>query len=387
MSEIIEAFKAGMDADTYTEIMNHADMLEVYSEDAPVLPSALDPIKAKVAGIVETVEAMAVDDDESLARAETTLKGIRSLFKQADELRKEIKRPYMEQAKVIDSLAGAHILDPLGAAIEKASKRILAYKTEQERIRQEEIRRVEAERRAREEAERRERERRDAIRARVDEIERRLRSRLSLSVYDPTGESPDDISRLILLLEISRDSILLSPSFTEAEQAEIAMLASPRLDSVLSAARQHREVLRSAYEQRMQALREAGDAEEKRRKLEEANAKAKEQQERLARQQELADKVKAEQDRRERELAEQKAELDRKAEQERLRKLEDERQKGLRSTWSYEVTDIGEVPREFLTVDDKAVKAALYENKKAVIDGSFTIPGIRFVRNVGLSGK
>lgn len=51
----------------------------------------------------------------------------------------------------------------------------------------------------------------------------------------------------------------------------------------------------------------------------------------------------------------------------------------LRTTWGYEVADAKAVPREFLCVDDAALKAAIKAATKTDKTIDLTVPGVRFV--------
>lgn len=51
-------------------------------------------------------------------------------------------------------------------------------------------------------------------------------------------------------------------------------------------------------------------------------------------------------------------------------------------TWDYEITDFDAVPREYLLVDDKKVKAVIRAHK-----GNITIPGIKPVRKTSVASR
>jgi hypothetical protein len=51
----------------------------------------------------------------------------------------------------------------------------------------------------------------------------------------------------------------------------------------------------------------------------------------------------------------------------------------VRTSWRWEVADINAVPREYLTVDEGAIKEAVRLNRDESGKPTITIPGIRFV--------
>jgi hypothetical protein len=57
----------------------------------------------------------------------------------------------------------------------------------------------------------------------------------------------------------------------------------------------------------------------------------------------------------------------------------------VKETWGYEVEDIAKVPKEYLTVDDRMVKAVMADRHPKTRVPRRTIPGIKWVKNQTLA--
>lgn len=109
------------------------------------------------APIVAHVQTLAVKDDEDESAATEVLAQIKGALNGAEAARKTIVGPIKQHAKMIDETF-KESRAPLEEAERILKQRILAYRQQQERERQEEIQRQLAEQREREEQEQRDRE-------------------------------------------------------------------------------------------------------------------------------------------------------------------------------------------------------------------------------------
>ncbi len=59
----------------------------------------------------------------------------------------------------------------------------------------------------------------------------------------------------------------------------------------------------------------------------------------------------------------------------------------LKKRWFYRVVDLSKIDRQFLSVDDKKIKAFMTDNDAALKDGKLTAPGLEFYADYDLSSR
>lgn len=357
-----------------SDVVKTAKVLRVNDEAS--LDRAFADLADKVKDIMDRLDN-AVVTEQTEADVEVLVKSSASILRRADDLRKDINRPYQDEIDKINTATKKRLLDPLDKAVKAAKQKLLDFKNEKEKQRLKDLKRIKDEQAAKAAADKAEADRKATHRNSIDQTENAWRQRLALSIHDPSESSPDSVQRLIAEIEASKPEGL----------EEFADLYLERRNAVLLAARSHSGLLKSAYEQRMAAMKANTDLAERRRMAEEAQQKAEEQRAKLKAEQDAADALKTEQKKIDDERALREQEQRDADDAQRMQQLESEKTTGLRGNWTHEVTEFALVPREYLTLDEKAVKAAISVNKKALEKGGFTIPGIRIFKKSSLSGR
>lgn len=82
--------------------------------------------------------------------------------------------------------------------------------------------------------------------------------------------------------------------------------------------------------------------------------------------------------------AEQKAIAEKEVNVKTIVKTE-EAKSSIRRTWDFEVVDAGLIPREYLMVDERAIKQAIKDRKIEIEAGTFTIKGVKFYEKESIS--
>lgn len=123
-----------------------------------------DSLKADITIFVAPVTSIKVSDFKSSADAIEAGKQIKALMKQVEDKRKDLVGPLNDQVKLINDYA-KNIREPLETAEQHVKVQLAQFATEQEKIRQEELRRAEEDRRAQE---RRAEEERQRISAEIE---------------------------------------------------------------------------------------------------------------------------------------------------------------------------------------------------------------------------
>ena len=148
--------------------------------------------------------------------------------------------------------------------------------------------------------------------------------------------------------------------------------------------RRKEEEIRKAEEERRRKEEELRRLEEERRRQEENLRKAKEEEERKRKEEELR---RLEEERRRKEEELKRMQMEGNIEQiehiEKLAEIEtkaaelSEKSKNLREVWTFEVVDISLVPREYLVLDETAVR-------RAIQNGVREIPGLKIFKKAQL---
>jgi len=158
------------------------------------IPESNDPrltrVRQDVEGVIDVARKFGVVDAQTYADAATVLQTIKSLSRKADEERKSITAP-MDAAKkrVMDLFRP--MTDALNQAEAELKRRMLIWKSEQDRIAREERRK--AEEAARKERERLERQAAKAEQAGKTERADTLRDRADMVVAAPPVSAPPKI--------------------------------------------------------------------------------------------------------------------------------------------------------------------------------------------------
>lgn len=202
----------------------------------------------------------------------------------------------------------------------------------------------------------------------------------------PLGEAEAFLKSVITKYELEQERI---------RQAELRKLEDERIAKELAIAKERKE--REAKEQTARDAEEKRIRDEAQKKLE-AERREREEAEALFGAQDEAEKLaaeKAEKERLEREARarQERADLERLAEEARLERernerdkeakrraaeIESARVKNMRTTWVFEVTDESAVPRQYLSVDETAIR-------KAVASGVREIPGVNIYAKTELA--
>lgn len=343
----------------------------------------LEKLRSDITRHVKACLEIEVLDADSADRATAVLATANRRLKEADKVRAELKKPYLEAGRKIDAFFKDEIESAITPALEHGKQQIRKWNDHLERLRREEMERIEAERRKREEEEAKEQARIRQIRQKIDDYDRNVRAKIRSSflvalVDGDQGDLPDGSIEAIIAKLSAPPAINWTEIFAEQYPDFIATRSA-----LLDEAEKHREWLQERHRQE-QELRRA-DAEQKaeiektqrlQAELRAKEMKLQEEQERLRREKAAADEA--------RRLAEESKE--RAAQEQEARRIAEIETKAVntRTTWTYEVEDRSAVPPEFLCIDDAKVKAFIAANKEAVQKGTAHIKGIKFVSRQGI---
>jgi len=111
--------------------------------DANLLP--FEQAKAQIAQLTVQCKNYIIHSKETLDGAIELAKGAKKIEQLIDNKRREIKQPYLDQGKAIDSIA-KNLTDELTGAIQDLRNQIKNYQAEQERLRLVELKWLEEER-------------------------------------------------------------------------------------------------------------------------------------------------------------------------------------------------------------------------------------------------
>jgi len=102
-----------------------------------------DALKKSCEEMAEMCRNLSVTDEHSLAFATQQLSKAYERIKQIDEIRTELKAPYFNAGKSIDSLA-KQLSTPIEKEFEEGKKKVIAYNVQEQKKQQAEINRIQA---------------------------------------------------------------------------------------------------------------------------------------------------------------------------------------------------------------------------------------------------
>lgn len=314
----------------------------------------------KIALKTEQCENFVINSTDTLAEAKKLAKEAAAIVKLIDDRRTELNAPHLASTKAINAYA-KEITEELEDSLKYFRKQILSFEQEEERKRQAELKRLDDERKAKEEAERKERERISSLKIGLNNLESKLLNALH------RARTAEEFTLIIDRIEnIDVDAYQEFSGEAESLRERLIVNANDRWIAVKAQLAQEEAARQLDGEAKRQA--------EERIALDKAAEELRQREERIA-----ADK--ADEEREAKARAEQ-AEIDRKrAEDEAARIAEQtalsQKSSSISKRWVFKVEDTSVVPRQFLMVDEKAVKEFIKQ-------GGRVIPGIKIYQEEGL---
>lgn len=301
-----------------------------------------------------------VNSPETLIEAKKLAKEAAGLVKLIDDRRKELVEPHLTAQKSINAYA-KEITEGLDTSLKGFRAQILSFEQEEERKRQAELKRLDDERKEREEAERKDRERISKHKTALNAIET-----WSLQNLHKVRE-PQQFTQIIESIE----------RIVPEDYEEFATEAESLKERLIISTTERWEVVKAQLAQEEAARQLDGEAKrqaEERIALDKAAEDIRQREERIA-----ADKADEE---REAKAREEQAEIDRKAAEDEAARIAEQtalsqKSSSISKRWVFKVEDTNVVPRQFLVVDEKAVKEFIKQ-------GGRVIPGIRIYQEEGL---
>jgi hypothetical protein len=315
-----------------------------------------DKAQAEVSKHVEACNQIVINSDESLQSARELLKKTVETKTYIELKRQELGKPHLDAQREINDYAKSLVL-PLDAAVANGKKKILEYEQEKERKRLEEKARLEAIRKEKEAAERAERERVEFLKAKMRDFDDQAIRAMHKC------QTVKDIEDYIKALNMY--------AVTEKQFQEFVNDAQELKKALIERAEMHRDFLKKQELQKAEAERLQGIAKEQAelKAAQELEAqKIREEIEAIEREKIRMEKEKA--NREASELAEIKRIKEAKADQDRIKELEAQKSKNIRKDWTFDLINISQVPREYLTLDESKVK-------QAIRNGTKEIPGLK----------
>lgn len=301
-----------------------------------------------------------VNSPETLIDAKKLAKEAAAIVKLIDDRRKELIEPHLTEQRNINAYA-KEITEGLDTSLKGFRAQILSFEQEEERKRQAELKRLDDERKEKEAAEKAERERISMLKTRLNTLETGVLHMLH------NAESAAEFTTIIEVLEE-----------IEIEQfQEFTAEAQSLKDRLTISTTERWEVVKARLAQEEAARQLDGEAKrqaEERIALDKAAEELRQREERIA-----ADKADEE---REAKAREEQAEIDRKAAEDEAARIAEQtalsqKSSSISKRWVFKVEDTSVVPRQFLVVDEKAVKEFIKQ-------GGRVIPGIKIYQEEGL---
>lgn len=316
--------------------------------------SPVTGLKAEITALADKCKQIVIVDEGTLAIGQQNLAKANSMVNTIDELRTKIKAPYLAAGKLIDSTC-KQLSEPLTMAVAHLKEQALNW--EKKRLAEEKAAQEEIERRFHEEQEaiRVENERRMAIANYItDKAEPALKKCYDRAVsatecdnqisiieknYKPRDFFQEFADQAYELrdryINLIKEKKKLLDGASEMTNAEL----------VLQKKKQALELERIELEKREMAIKQAEEEEFLRKQKEEAAASLLSEQQR---QQAIADS---------------------------------EKTKGIRYTWDFELVDINQVPKEWLCLDEKVVKAYMKES----VEKEGVVNGVKFFKKMNIT--
>lgn len=317
----------------------------------------LESLKAEIDTQANNCLQIKVVDESTLAVCQQNLSKINQLVKTVDEKRIEIKAPYLEASKSIDSTAKS--------LTEMAVKAVEHLKNE---VKEWEKARIERERKAQEELDRKfleETAAREAEANRKAAINDYIQNK-ALVTLKSLYESCVDVDSCVKAQQVIEENY--KPREFFQEYADLAY--------------QYRDNYLTMIRTKQVAFAHTGMMSEEELKLRaEKEAIANQKMELAAKEAELAAKE-----------AEIEAGRLRKAEEERLQQeaeklkmeADSDKTRGVRHTWKTELVDKSKLIQDWIAVDEAAVKEYLKANKETIKDGEI-INGVKFYKEISIT--
>jgi hypothetical protein len=328
--------------------------MQVIKSENQVDMSAVTSLKGEIVLLADKCKQIAIVDEGTLAIGQQNLAKANSMVNTIEGLRTTLKAPYLAAGKLIDSTC-KQLSEPLTLAVSHLKEQALNW--EKKRLAEEKEKQEQLERKFYEEQEiiRSENERRSAITTYMSEkAEPALKK-----CYE----------RATSLHECNNQISIIQSNYKDREFfMEYADQAYEMKDRYLSLIEEKKKLFEGAsqmseaelsIQQQKQALQfERLELEKRALAISQAEEEAF-----LRKQQE-------------------EAAANLLAEQQKQQAIADsEKTKGIRYTWDFELVDITMVPKEWICLDEKAVKAYMKES----IDKEGTINGVRFFKKMNIT--
>lgn len=317
----------------------------------------LQAFKAQVDLVGQNCQQIMIVDETSLAIGTQNLSKANNLLTSIEDKRVEIKAPYLESGKLIDSTAKS-LSEQLAKGIKHIKDQVGSW--EKKRLAEAEAKQAEIDQKLAQKAlaDKVEADRKDAIRAYI-------RDKATPNLHKMYSECTT-----ITICDEKLQAI--TKNYKPREYfAEFADEAYQLRDNYIALIKTKREQLGSAQTMSESEIELALEKESI--AIEKANM--------LLRENELKSKEEAAAKEKEQKEAAELAE----AEKQRLAaEAELNKTKGIRYTWGFDLHDIKSVPLDWLTLDETKIKEWLKSNKDRLKDGEI-VDGVRFIKKMGVS--